>query len=152
MQKFQILFGMKEATRLQKLLRDERDIAETNTKLFAGSATAERQAGQEAVRVRTPASFSYGGFLPPTLAELAGIAAGVPEIGHAAAAGAGGLSALRFLHNRIGRTMDIQRNLREAEMLMATGPEREEAIRRLAVRYPGSPHPAKSRVRLPTGF
>jgi len=36
---------------------------------------------------------------------------------------------LRFLHNRIGRTIDIQRNLREAEMLMATGPEREAAIR-----------------------
>ena len=28
--------------------------------------------------------------------------------------------------------MDIQRNLREAEMLMATGPEREAAIRQLA--------------------
>ena len=39
---------------------------------------------------------------------------------------------MRFLHNRIGRTIDIQRNLREAEMLMATGPEREAAIRQLA--------------------
>ena len=40
---------------------------------------------------------------------------------------------MRFLHNRIGRTMDIQRNLREAEMLMATGPEREAGIRRLVL-------------------
>jgi hypothetical protein len=48
LQKFQILFGMKEATRLAKLLRDEKDIADTNARLFAGSATAERLTGQEA--------------------------------------------------------------------------------------------------------
>ena len=124
LQKFQILFGMKEATRLAKLLRDEKDIAETNAKLFAGSATAERLAGQEAVRVRPASPVSYAGFLPPTLAELGGIAAGMPELGHAAAVGTGALSALRFAQNRIGRAMDIRRNLLEAQMLTATGPER----------------------------
>jgi hypothetical protein len=133
LQKFQILFGMKEATRLAKLLRDEKDIAETNAKLFAGSATAERLAGQEAVRVRPASPVSYAGFLPPTLAELGGIAAGMPELGHAAAVGTGALSALRFAQNRIGRAMDIRRNLLEAQMLTATGPEREAAIRRLQV-------------------
>jgi len=133
LQKFQILFGMKEATRLAKLLRDEKDIAETNAKLFAGSATAERLAGQEAVRVRPANPMSYAGFLPPTLAELGGIAAGMPELGHAAAVGTGALSALRFAQNRIGRAMDIRRNLLEAQMLTATGPEREAAIRRLQV-------------------
>jgi hypothetical protein len=42
------------------------------------------------------------------------------------------MSALRFLQNRIGRAMDIQRNLREAQMLTATGSEREAAVRALA--------------------
>ena len=55
----------------------------------------------------------------------------MPELGHAAALGTGALSALRFLHNRVGRAMDIRRNQLEAQMLTATGPEREEAIRRL---------------------
>src|SRR4051794_15569812 len=52
----------------------------------------------------------------------------MPEVGHAAALGDGAMSALRFAQNRIGRAMDIRRNLLEAQMLTATGPEREAAI------------------------
>jgi hypothetical protein len=51
---------------------------------------------RKAVRVRPANPASYAGFLPPTLAELGGIAAGMPELGHAAALGTGALSALRF--------------------------------------------------------
>jgi len=153
MQKFGMLFGTNEAARLANLLRDEKDIAATNSKLFAGSDTAERLAGREAVKVRDVNPLSYGGFLPPALAELGGIAAGLPEMGHAAALGTGLMSALRFAQGRIGRRADMARNALEAQMFLASGPERAAAINAVRAQMNRSGNPlAAAGPRLPLTY
>jgi hypothetical protein len=135
-EKFRVLFGDAEAHRLRQLMRDERDIANTNQKLFEGSATAERLVGREAAKVREVQPWSYSGLIPPFLAEVGGQLAGPlmglgPEAGHAAALGMAGLTAARAMAQRVGRAADIRRNVHAANILTATGAERENAIEQL---------------------
>lgn len=121
-EKFEILFGKDEAKRLQQLLRDERDIAMTNSKLTANSDTAERLAGQSMVKVRpkeTPTNM--GAYLPPVAAELGAMALGSPSgvgfgIGSAMVGG-------RVVANRLARWGEIARNERMADILSTPGEE-----------------------------
>jgi len=120
-EKVEAILGKKEADKWARTVRDEADIANTNQKLFGNSETKARDVGYAAVQPREvrPASFSQ--YLPPILAEGAGMAAGFPEFGHAGAAALGAHALLSRTIQGIGRRADIARNNRMAEILSATG-------------------------------
>jgi hypothetical protein len=120
-EKVEAILGKKEADKWARTVRDEADIANTNQKLFGNSETKARDVGYAAVQPREvrPASFSQ--YLPPILAEGAGMMAGFPEFGHAGAAALGAHAMANRLFQTIGRHADIARNNRMAEILSATG-------------------------------
>jgi cell wall hydrolase len=120
-EKVEAILGKKEADKWARTVRDEADIANTNQKLFGNSETKARDVGYAAVQPREvrPASFSQ--YLPPILAEGAGMAAGFPEFGHVGAAALGAHAMANRLFQTIGRRADIARNNRMAEILSATG-------------------------------
>jgi hypothetical protein len=120
-EKVEAILGKKEADKWARTVRDEADIANTNQKLFGNSETKARDVGYAAVQPRDvkPASFSQ--YLPPILAEGAGVMAGLPEYGHIGAAALGAHALLNRTIQGIGRRSDIARNNRLAEILSASG-------------------------------
>jgi Cell Wall Hydrolase len=120
-EKVEAILGKKEADKWARTVRDEADIANTNQKLFGNSETKARDVGYAAVQPREvrPASFSQ--YLPPILAEGAGMAAGFPEFGHVGAAALSAHAVASRMIQGIGRRADIARNNRLAEILSATG-------------------------------
>lgn len=130
-EKLEILFGKDEARRLRRLIQDEMDIATTNNQLTANSATAERLAGRDSVRIRDKTTPSgYGDFVPPVAAEIGAAYLGAPPglIGGAIAAGV----AARHVANRLGRRTDAARNEILSDILTRSGKAGAEVIEQSA--------------------
>lgn len=131
--KLQLLFGEKQTKSLVRLLRDERDIAETNNRLIHNSKTAETLAGRKAMGVRevTPVHASQGIF--PIMPLVAGTALETLQPGATALGIAAGsaMMASKGAHNigqRVGRKMDLARNKDYASWATATGEKRNQLI------------------------
>lgn len=119
--KIKVLFGEDKGNQLLRRLRDERDIAETNTKLIGGSKTAETQAGQRSMAPREVGKQSnIGAGVQAGAAALTGIALGFPTHGGVAAALIGGGKVAKNLGQRAGRWSDLSRNKKFAEYATAS--------------------------------
>lgn len=131
--KLEVLFGKEKTDSLVKLLRDERDIASTNSKLFQGSQTAARLKGADALKIRDVAPIQHGGttgFLP----LMIGTALGAPEYGAVGSAAMMGTGAVRQSVQRLGRMSDVGRNTEFARLAAATGRDRADLIASLRSR------------------
>ena len=135
--KLEILFGKKEAGKLMQKLKDERDIAKSNSKWTQGSKTAETRAAQEARKPRevqplklTP---SLNGLVAPGLAEAAAYMTHVPMgLGTALAVASGvGKGVATKLTQVAKNKLDLSTNASYARAAGATGPERQALIARL---------------------
>lgn len=127
-QKLETLFGKHEADRLVRSMEDAGTIADTNAKLLAGSKTAETLAGQKAMEVREVGKGKPLQYVTPVAAELLGQSAGLPG------AGLLGTMALKAAHmgwQKTGQMSDLARNAAFARSALATGPAREDTIRRV---------------------
>jgi hypothetical protein len=134
-EKLRDLYGEKEAARLERLIRDEMDIATTNNKLIANSATAERMANKDAVKVRDLNSPVHPIASLGIPAEIAGSALGAPGVGTIAMTAA--MSA-RHVANRLGRRSDIARNEILTDLLTRTGAAGAEVINQAAAQKTGN--------------
>jgi hypothetical protein len=127
--KLGILFGKDKAAKMLQQLRDERDIATTNTKLFGNSETAARLKGEEALAVPKVGGGNPLQYVAPVAAELLGQSAGFPFVGLA------GTTALKGAHlgfQKLAQMNALARNTAFARLATASGPEREAVINRLA--------------------
>lgn len=133
--KLGVLFGKDKADKMLQQLRDERDIAATNTDLFKGPQTAARLKGEEALAVRKIGADHSNPFwyAAPVAGELAANALGQPF--GLAAAGVLGLKAAstvaRYGWQKTGQMNDLARNAAFARGAVASGPAREQLINRL---------------------
>ncbi len=135
--KLGILFGKDKADKMIQQLRDERDIAATNSKLFQGSQTAARLKGEEALAVRKVGGGNPLQYVAPVAAELLGQSAGFPLVGLA------GTTALKGAHlgwQKIGQMSDLARNTAFARAATSSGQARDDLINRLVT------HPKVVRV------
>lgn len=130
-EKLGMLFGKKEVAEMQRILSDEKSIAERNQRLFKGSDTASRLAGQKAREVRAPTTVTEAGTkaLPFALMEGASyFTTGKPLLGLAAGLTIGGAKKGA---NLLGRSLDKQTNLEYAKLASATGQARQDLIDKL---------------------
>lgn len=128
-QRIASVVGKKNADEIVRRLQDWRDIAETDNLLTKNSATAVRQAGQQARSVRNPRS---GRDILQSLmpGAVVGGAASMASGGSPAltALAAGGAIGAGKLANIAGRYHDIATNTAYAKLASATGPQRENLI------------------------
>lgn len=127
-EKLETLFGKQEADRLVRSMEDSADIAKTNAKLVEGSKTAETLAGRKAMEVREVGKGNPLQYVTPVAAELLGQSAGLPG------AGLVGTMAMKGAHvgwQKAAQMSDLARNAAFARNALATGPAREETIRRV---------------------
>lgn len=129
-EKLGLLFGKQEVEKLQRVLADEKQIADTHSKLFQGSKTASAKAGQQSRAIREPVTTSQAvrSAVPWAVLEAAGSYQGAPLVGTIAA---GSIGAGRKLANMGGRALDRQTNLEYARLVSATGEARDELIKKL---------------------
>jgi len=131
--KLRLLLGEKETNRLMAAMRDEKQIAETNNKLFAGSQTQPRMEAAKATQVRD-VRFSPGMGTIPVVGEALGAFGGLPPgiaTGAALIGGGIGMGAQKGL-----QFMDKARNTKLAQMLTARGPEAVQTLTNAAPQIP----------------
>lgn len=128
-EKIATLFGKPETDRLFQLMHDARDEATTNSKLIQGSKTAETLAAQKAMRPREVEPFSIkhnpvglAGMLATAGTIHGGIVEGGALGGSLLAANVGGSLAKQAVQ-RVGRRMDVARNVEFSKLATATGPD-----------------------------
>lgn len=122
-QKLKLLFNEKEVKQLFKTLKDEKDIADTNTKIWQGSQTQFREGGQRAIQERPDYQPSLTPFIAPAI-EAATLYASGGEIGGLGAA-VGGYQLARRQVTKLGQKLDRKTNAEIANLSVATGEARE---------------------------
>lgn len=123
-QKLKLLFDEKEITKLFKILKDEKDIADTNSKIWQGSQTQFREGGQRAIAVRPDYQPNLTAFIAPIAEGAAMYATGGQSMG-LAGAGVLGYQAARKGMVKTGQTIDRKTNNEIASLSVATGEARE---------------------------
>lgn len=128
-QRIASVIGKKNADEIVRRLHDWRDIAETDNLLTKNSATAVRQAGQQARSVREPRSSKdiLQSLMPGAVVGGAAsmLSGGSPILTGGAGAGA---IALGKLLNIAGRAHDIASNTAYAKLASAMGPQKHKLI------------------------
>lgn len=131
--KLSSLFGKEEVDKMAKLLKDERNIAITNSKLIDNSQTAMRMKADARVDLPTKKESS----LLPLIAggaEVLGSSQGLPGIGAGLVIGSNLANKARF--NYATLPLAKARNERITDLLTATGEKRDELIRILESHLP----------------
>lgn len=131
-QRIASVVGKKNADEIVRRLGDWRDIAETDNLLTKNSATAVRQAGQEARSVRDNKSGKeiLQNLVPAAvIGGAAHIASGGSSI-MSMLAGGGAIAAGK-LHNIAGKAHDIASNKAYAQWASATGQKKQDLIEAL---------------------
>src|SRR6185312_3054950 len=133
-EKLKLLFGNKEVEKMNDALKDERKIADTNTKLFQNSQTAMRLLGAKATEVSQDYKPNFTKTILPAALEAGGqYALGIPALGTMAG------FAYPFARSKItklGQHLDRQTNAEIANLASATGEARENLIKALEDRLP----------------
>lgn len=149
--KLSSLFGEKQVDKMAKELKNERNIAITNSKLIDNSQTAMRTKADSRVDLPVKKDNSVG-VLGAGISELANMAAGsgVPGLGTAAYLGAKGISAAKFKYADL--PLAKARNSKITDLLTATGEDRADLIRILEshIQQPKLSLANKARLALPT--
>ena len=120
--KLRAVLGDDQANTLAQRMRDARDMAATDARLFEGSQTQPRQANKLAVAVREPSALAMEVGLPGFAAMT-----GNPLT----AAALGGAALARRGLQVAGRAADYSRNNLLADAITATGPAAQEQINSL---------------------
>lgn len=126
-QKLKLLFNEKEVKSLFKTLKDEKDIADTNTKIWQGSQTQFREGGQRAIKVRDDYKPSFSAYLPAIAETAAQYLSGGESMG-LGAAGVIGYNYARKGATKLGQKLDKKTNNEIAGLSLATGEAREALI------------------------
>jgi hypothetical protein len=127
--RIEALYGKEEGQALFKKLEHERSIADTNSKIVAGSQTAMRNVADSRITLPTK-SDAIAGFIPPAIIEGASaLSGGIPGLGTAAYVGARGAA---YAKDKIAMSLAKEHNAHFAKLaLPVQGPERDELIRSL---------------------
>jgi hypothetical protein len=129
--KLETILGKDEAGKLSDMLKAEQKIADTNQKLFQGSQTYPREAGQKSVAVRDVSPISLHGFGLPLFAEGAAYLSGHGAEGALGLGALGSAALIRRGLQAVGKRSDTARNTQMAQMLSATGPAAQNALARI---------------------
>ncbi len=123
--KLSLLFGKEKADKMAQQLRDERDIAVRNSKLYENSQTAMRLKADEDINVRKPHSNALG-LIPPAIVEAGTIAyTGQPGLGLAVY---GANKGVLWAVNKVRKNLDERKNVELTKLLTATGEERQAML------------------------
>lgn len=129
-QRLQMLFGKKETNELFAKLRDQRDIAKTNSDLIHNSQTAMRLAGDSRIAVPDKQSLSQGAQLGlPAYEGVGFLTTGTPGAGSALY---GATAVGRKAKNMVERKLAMTKNDRLVDMMTAKGAKREELMQMLS--------------------
>lgn len=126
-QKLKLLFDEKEVNTMFKKLKDERDIAETNHKIWEGSQTQFREGGQQAIAVRPDYKPNMTAFIAPLAEGAALYATGGQSMGLAGGSVLGYQAARKGM-TKVGQAIDRKTNNEIANLALATGEAREALI------------------------
>ncbi len=129
-EKLSLLFGKKEIEEMATKLEHERKIADTNNKLFQNSQTAMRMKADSRVAERTDKGLEGSSVLPYLAEGIAAYSTGYPGIGAASYKAADFLK--RHIANPVINKRADAKNYELSRLASATGPEREELIKRLS--------------------
>lgn len=133
-EKLGLLFGNDKVEAMSKKLRDERDIAKTNTDLIGNSQTAMRMKANAKVDLPEEKPAGLGTLLAP-VAEIASISAG----GYPGVA-TGALLAAKYGSKAKFKYMDLpialRKNEKMTDLLTATGKDKDELINILTQHLP----------------
>lgn len=128
--KLKTILGDDEANRLAKLLKDEIEIAKTNTALLGGSQTEIRRGLAQSVAPRDVNPINQGMTgLSSMMAGGLGMQATGNLLGATAAAAPIAISAVRNVSQRLGRAIDTASNKDLAQLISASGVEGQRALR-----------------------
>lgn len=132
--KLKMLFGKEEVSGMMKKLKDEKDIAETNSNLFKNSQTSFREAGRDAIKIRENYKPNITALLPAALEGGILYASGgsLPGIG----LGLGAFQIARRLATKAGQKLDKTTNMEIARLASATGNDRDALIKILESHVP----------------
>lgn len=135
-QKLELLFGKPEVAKMSKALEDEKQISDTNSKLFQNSQTAMRLLGADATKVRPDYEPKFTKTILPVALE-----AGTQYLsgGSLPAAGLAAGVAYPFLRNKItqiGQNLDRKTNIEIANLSSSVGEARENLIQALQAHAP----------------
>lgn len=130
--KLKLLFGEREVERMSKLLRDEKDIADTNSKLIHNSQTAMRMKADSHIDLPTQKDVSPFGYAVGALGEVISSSAGYPGIGATIFAG----NAARDIAFAAKRKLAMMKNTELTKLLTSKGPDREDLINALTEYLP----------------
>jgi len=129
-EKLGLLFGKEQAEKMSRELRDERDIAIRNQKLYENSQTAMRLKADEDINVRQPHTNPLG-MLPAAIVEGGSAVAGsqfgtyVPGLGLAVY---GANKGLMYGVNKLRKALDEKKNVELTNLMTATGEERQAML------------------------
>lgn len=134
-EKLTALFGKEEVDQMAKLLKDERNIAITNSKLIDNSQTAMRMKADSRVDLPVERGSGLGAIVAP-IAELAVASA----TGYPGASGVVLASQLGSkLKHKASTSLAKRRNVAVTDLLTAVGEDRAELIRILESHIPQAP-------------
>jgi len=123
-QKLKLLFDEKEVNKLFKKLKDEKDIADTNSKIWQGSQTQFREGGQRAIAIRPDYQPNMSAFIAPLAEGAAMYATGGQSMGLAGGAVLGYQAARKGIV-KAGQGLDRKTNNEIANLAVSTGQARE---------------------------
>lgn len=146
-QKLKLLFNEKEVTALFKKLKDERDITDTNQKIWEGTQTQFRKSGQDAISVRPDYKPNVTAFIAPLVEGAAMYATGGQSMG-VAGASVLGYQGMRHGMTKAGQSLDRKTNKEIANLALASGEAREALINALSERLPQGKLSMKQRLQL----
>lgn len=135
-QKLELLFGKPEVAKMSKALEDEKQISDTNSKLFQNSQTAMRLLGADATKIRPDYEPKFTKTILPVALE-----AGTQYLsgGSLPAAGLAAGVAYPFLRNKItqiGQNLDRKTNIEIANLSSSVGEARDNLIQALQAHAP----------------
>lgn len=146
--KLKMLFGDKEVDQMYKSLSDEKNIADTNSKLFQNSQTAMRQLGADVTKERPDYEPKFTKTILPIALEtgtqyLSG--GSVPAVG----LGLGlAYPFVRGKMTKIGQGLDRATNMEITNLATATGEAKENLIKALQEHIPRGKLTMKQRLQL----
>lgn len=139
-EKLKMLFNEKSIDKMARQLKDEREIAVTNHKLYHDSQTAMRLKANSQVDLPKPNKSGSGlGAALPVAAEMAnqymGGYLGAGAIGYGASAGL--KTALKYGFDKAQLKLAMSKNEELTKLLTAKGADRDELIKALSAAIPG---------------
>lgn len=135
-EKLKLLFGEKEVNAMNKALRDEWKISDTDSKLMQGSMTAMRLLGADATKVRPDYSPGFTKHILPIVLEVGGSYLSGGSLPMAGVVAGVGYNAARSKLTKMGQSRDMATNEEIAKLASATGPARDELIKALQAAVP----------------